>query len=484
VCRRAAAVSGEIASGAIRPAAGIAFVSKERRMMRKRIGWWLLVLALVAAPGAARAQDLPNWCAWPRDGARPPAVAQPPAYGWVDRWCAAVSNPAPARPSSLDFVVRGQDSGEGYYVPPEPFVGPLSHPRYEDGGFFTGAEFLFWRESRPILSQSVALRGFTDLTGQIGGIPGRFIGSGQEALNTNQVQGPGSYQPGLNAFVGYRFPNGVSVTLEWWHLEEARYAATAGLLGADRNVGPNLENTFLWAPVVNFPLAYAGAFASVLVGGVPAVGATFGIWNAASNMSERFLQRFELFQLNTRVPVWETESGYRAYGLFGPRAIILWEEYEWRTVQADVLGQSTNATVANYTNIASNRLYGAYCGSGHECYLGSSPIGAFSIDLSINGGLYLDFVKERAGYELGDKSTAAHRSKSDWTLVPGIDGKLGIIWYPYEAIQCRVGYNFMALFNTMASRRPIDFNMGTIDPTYSSYSRLFQGIDIGLALIF
>jgi hypothetical protein len=322
------------------------------------------------------------------------------------------------------------------------------------------------------------------MNGAVTGVPGTFVGSRTEALNTNQVQGPGSFQPGLNLFVGYRFENGCTLNLEWWHLEEARYAASAGLLGGERDVGPNLANTFLFSPVVNFPLAYAGNFASVLVNGVPAAGATFGIWNAASNMTEQFIQRFELFQLNTRVPIWETESGYRAYGLFGPRAIILWEEFWWRTVQADVLGRSTNATTANYTNIASNRLYGAYIGSGHECYLGSSHVGAFSIDFNINGGLYLDFVKERAGYELGDKSTAAHRSRNTWSLVPGFDGKLGLIWYPYEAIQLRVGYNFMALFNTIASPRPIDFNMGTVDPGYSSYSRLFQGLDVGLALVF
>jgi hypothetical protein len=201
-------------------------------------------------------------------------------------------------------------------------------------------------------------------------------------------------------------------------------------------------------------------------------------------MTIQFIQRFELFQLNARIPVWETET-YRAYGTFGPRAIIMWEEFTWRTVQNDVVGQSAADTSAYYTNITSNRLYGAYVGSGHDWYLGSTPIGAFSVDLNLNAGLYLDFVKGRAGYELGDKSEAARRSRNFDSLVPGLDGKLGLMWYPWEAIQLRVGYNFMALFNTMASPRPIDFNFGTIDPQWDhGINRLIHGWDVGLAFVF
>ena len=41
----------------------------------------------------------------------------------------------------------------GYYeVPPAHFTGPLSHPRYETGGFFVGMEALMWFQDRPVLS--------------------------------------------------------------------------------------------------------------------------------------------------------------------------------------------------------------------------------------------------------------------------------------------------------------------------------------------
>ncbi len=373
--------------------------------------------------------------------------------------------------------------------PPEPFVGPLSHPRYTDGGFYIGAEFLYFTQTRPILSETVAYRGVLDTSGGLTGTPGTFVGSGQEALNTNQTQGAGNdYQPGLDIFIGYRFQNGVSVDLEWWHLTEARYSASAGPVGgplpAGFNFGTLSQNTFLFAPVYNWPLSFSGNFASVLVNGVPAVGATAGIWNAASEMTEQFIQRFEMVQLNTRVPFWETEN-YRGYGTFGPRAIIMWEEYQWRTVQDDVVGQSAASTSAIYSNVASNRLYGAYCGSGHDWYLGSSPIGAFAIDFQINGALYMDFVKGRFEYELGDKSEAAHRAVDAYSVCPGFDGKIGLMWYPWEAIQLRVGYDFMALFNTYASPRPIDFDYGTINPAFNAgITRWIQGWDIGIALVF
>jgi hypothetical protein len=467
---------------------GSAFVAKERRIMRKQIGSLMVVLAALVAPTAVHAQELHKWYTLPLDWAAPPAApaAPPPVEPRVARMGVPADDPPPtAWPAQRPYTtVRAQDIGDGSSVPPVDFVGPLSHPRYEEGGFFCGTEFVFWRQTRPILSQTVAVTGFLDTNGGILGNVNGFAGSGQEILNTNMVQGPGSYQPGMNIFLGYRFKNGWSVDLEWVHLAESRYVASAGATGNQFVVGPNGENTFLFAPVVNFPIQFAGQPANVLVNGVPAFGSTFGIWNAASEMQIQFIQRFEQVTLNNRIPVWETDN-YRAYGTFGPRAIVMWEEFEWRTVSRDTAGQAAADTTANYSNITSNRLYGAYLGTGHDWYLGSTPVGAFAIDLNINGAFYLDFVKERAGYELGDKSIANNRAVNTYSVCPGIDGKLAGIWYPWEAIQIRVGYSFMALFNTYASPRPIDFNFGTINPAWTGgINRLFHGIDAGIAFVF
>jgi hypothetical protein len=497
--------------------------------MRKQIGSLMLVLAALVAPTAV-AQELRKSWAPPLDWTAPPAApAAPPVEPRVARmgvpaddpppptWPAlrpytvrsqvvgdgftvpavaftgplshpryeeAGEPPPPAWPALRRYTVRAQDIGNGFAVPPVDFTGPLSHPRYEEGGLYAGTEFMFWRQSRPILSQTIAVTGFLDTNGGILNNVNGFAGSGQEILNTNMVQGPGSFQPGMNIFIGYRFKNGWSVDLEWIHLAESRQVASAGVTGNQFVLGNNLENTFLFAPVVNFPIQYAGNPANVIVNGQPAFGSTFGIWNGASEMQIQFIQRYEQVQLNSRIPVWETEN-YRAYGTFGPRAIVMWEEFGWRTVDRDTAGQAAADTTANYTNITSNRLYGAYVGTGHDWYLGGSPIGGFAIDLNINGALYLDFVKERASYELGDKSNANHRSVNTYSVVPGIDGKIAAMWYPWEAISLRLGYSFIALFNTYASPRPIDFNFGTINPAYTGgINRLIHGIDVGIMFVF
>src|ERR1700680_4892629 len=89
-----------------------------------------------------------------------------------------------------------------YEVPPADFTGPLSHPRYEQGGFFAALQGLYWKQSRPISSQVAAYRGFIDVDGSITGTQGAFVGSGAPALNTNQVQGPGTFEPGMNLTLG------------------------------------------------------------------------------------------------------------------------------------------------------------------------------------------------------------------------------------------------------------------------------------------
>src|SRR5262249_61315683 len=129
--------------------------AKERRDMRTRTGW-LMALALALVPATARAQ---------------------------------VTN-------------------YNYEVPPSPYLfpGPFGHARMEEGGFFVGVDFVFWHVPNPLLPQAVASRGFMDFDGSIGGQgPGLFIGSGEEALNTRQVSGPGLWSPGLQIVAGRRF---------------------------------------------------------------------------------------------------------------------------------------------------------------------------------------------------------------------------------------------------------------------------------------
>src|SRR5262249_32442253 len=152
------------------------------------------------------------------------------------------------------------------------------------------------RESRPLHNQVIAVRGFIDGDGSItGGAPGTFVGSGQLALDTQQLRGPGNFAPGWNLTLGLLCENEGCIQARWLHLSESRYAATATLAPAFALNGVNLVDTFLTANVYNFPIEFAGNPQNVNAGNV---GATFGIWNAATLMQEVYLQRFDTYEVS------------------------------------------------------------------------------------------------------------------------------------------------------------------------------------------
>jgi hypothetical protein len=379
------------------------------------------------------------------------------------------------------LVAPAKLQAQNYEVPPVDFTGPLSHQRYESGGFFVIMEGIYWKTNRPLASQAVAYRGFVDVDGSISGAEGTFIGSGQEALNVNQLRNSGgSWQPGFDFGLGWRFENGTVLTLKWYHLVDARYAATASLAPQGLIGGQGLPNTFLFSPVYNFPIDYAGNPFNTAVGNP---GATFGIWNAASLQTIQLVQRFDMVDFTMRAPIWQNDC-YRCYGLIGPRGLTLWDRFWWRTVDADVNGLANNGTIADYTNITSNRLYGVGVGFGNELWLGDTPIGGFSVSLDVEASGYMDLIKGRASYELADRSTRATRARNLASVVGSPEAHLNFHWFPWEAVEIQVGYDFFAFFNTYASPYPIDFNYGNINPNWSSVTRVFQGVKFGIGFVF
>ena len=378
----------------------------------------------------------------------------------------------------LERVVRGQE-----YAPPDmPVQGGLPLPLYstrpEAGGFFLGAEFVMFRQTVPLRSQPIAYRGFVDTDGSITGNTGYFTGSGTIALDANQVQGPRSYQPGLKVTGGYRFSDGSEFEISWMQLLESNYTAGASLVPQFFNVGPRLENTFLFSPVFNFPNLYAGPAFKIGTGNPYAI---YGIWNGATNMQISFTQQNTQIEGRYRVPVYEDEC-WRTYGFAGPRFFWVWERFRWRTEDADLNGLVDPSSVAIYNNIVSNRMYGAYIGIGNEWWMGNG----FSASLDLNTAALLDFVKERSSYESGIKYyTIAKRSKSDFSFVPEVEANVNLWWYPTEGIQMKVGYDVMSFFNTVAGKTPVDFNFGGLSPTWDKgVFRLFDGINAGIAFIF
>jgi len=388
------------------------------------------------------------------------------------------------------WLAPGSAMAQYYEVPPTQFTGPLSHPRYEDGGFFIAFDAVVWHLDRRIRNQTVATRGFVDVDGSVTHQPPPvFVGNFEEALNTEQLRGPGSWTPGFDFTVGWRFESGVVVTASWIHLSDTKTAVSAGPLPPNFNVGALLENSFLFSPVTNFSPYYAGP-RDVPQSNPPdpvndaTATALYGVWNGADNMSIELLQRFDMVSITGRIPVWDSEY-CRAYGLIGPRVITMYERFKWRTVDLDDQSIGTSANNARYTNIVSNRMYGAFVGCGQEWFLGEVPIlGGFSASLDAAGSLYGDWVKGRAKYAREDGATAASRARNFFQGVPGVEAKASLWWYPWEAVQVRMGYSFLALFNTMASERPIDFNMGVISPVYNQTNRVLHGFDIGVGFIF
>ena len=369
--------------------------------------------------------------------------------------------------------------------------------RYETGGPFVALRALVYHQTVPLRPQVIARRGLVDFDGSItadlGGQlifppnsppiifpgtqrPGTFLGSGAVALRADDV-GSGTYTPGFGITAGWRFVDGVTVEVDWWRLAEAKYSAAASLVPPGLNPGPLLVDSFLFAPVFNFPIDYAGPPLKLALGNP---GAAYGIWNGASLMQTEFVQRTQGIDLTVRIPVYQDDY-VRCYGLIGPRFVWFWERFKWRTVSYDFSGFASDKDVATYTNIVSNRMYGAHFGVGSEWNLKYGL--SFSLDLRV--APLIDVVKERARYELGDKAISAKRSKTEYEFVPELQANANLWWYtPVEGLVVRFGYDFMAFFNTISSKEPVSFNYGSLDPHWDSTIRLLDGFNAGLAFIF
>jgi hypothetical protein len=207
--------------------------------------------------------------------------------GWLGVVAGALALPA-AAPAQF---------GENYSVPNTPAVmtnAPiLNHlPTANPGsaGFYTAAEFVLLTQSRAIGSQVVAQRGFFDSQGLLTGVPGTFIGSGAVALSTDQL-GQASYAPGYRIYLGWKCEDGTSVYADFMQTFDTRRHAGATLVPPGFRGPSNLADTFISSPVYNFPTDYAGPINKIAQdSGTPAN--AYGIWNAASEMTIDYSQRY------------------------------------------------------------------------------------------------------------------------------------------------------------------------------------------------
>jgi hypothetical protein len=387
--------------------------------------------------------------------------------------------------------VRGQE------VPPPDPQFPIPTGRPDKSGFYTGIEFVFFRQTNPLKHQTIAFRGLLDFDGSITadlngtvvtpiGAPtqivpgqpvvGNFLGSHAPALDAQQASGPISYQPGFRLTAGWRFQDQSAIEFSWMTLTEAKYSAVATLVPPGLQAGPLLTETFLFSPVFNFPNDFAGPPLKIALGNPLAA---FGIWNGASVMSISFTQRLSQYDLNGRIPIFDTDY-CRCYGILGVRHISLWERFNWRTVSEDFSGAAGQDDVALYNNIVSNQMYGFDVGCGSEWYIAHG----FAATLDVSAAGMVDFVHEIAKYYRADFFIGNKRAKREYKLVPEVEAKVAVYWYPIEGVELRCGYDLMALFNTVAAATPVSFNYGGLDPPYQQSYRLIDGVFGGIAFIF
>jgi hypothetical protein len=336
-------------------------------------------------------------------------------------------------------------------------------------------EYLLFKQNRPLDNQRVASRGFIDYTGQ-SGIVGARAGTFREALSVDQVKGPPAYQPGFSFDAGYRFADGSALAFKWWHLSTVRYAAVATAIPKDLNIQADQGDSFLFAPVSNYPLDFSGPPNDVQGAGA------FGIWNGAEQMTLSYTQRNEIFELLYRTPNIIDTLDWRTYGFVGPRFVWFWENFQWRTFDQDLTGTSFNVDQALYNNTVSNRMYGVKIGCANEWYVGNG----FSVSTELYGTGFIDIVKERASYERGDKYTGPKRkrARTDFTWVPEVGGSVNLWWYPTDGVQLKFGYTLMTFFNTKSMGQPIDFDYSAVNPGYERAFRYLQGLDVGIMFRF
>lgn len=377
---------------------------------------------------------------------------------------------------------RAQD-----YAPPDPVLPlPLYSNRPGAGGPYVALEFVYFQQENPLKHQIIATRGFFDSDGSIAqslGLantrPGQFFGNGKPALTATDG-GQQTYEPGWNLAVGWRLRNGTALEFSWMKIFQASYSAAAGIIPFAFDNGDILQNTFITAPVFNYGPQWAGPQNKTVLGSPTAL---YGIWNGASDMTIRFIQRFDQYDLTARIPVYQ-DDWTRVYGIVGTRIIHMWEAFRWTTTSYDINGNAGPLDIANYSNVTSNNLYGVRIGCGDECRLGDTPLGTFSISLDCQVAPLIDFAHLEAKYARADGQVSIKKARYQTAFTPEVQANANVWWYPIEGVQIRAGYSAMGFFNTFASPNPVNFNVGGIDATYTHIFRLFNGINAGIAFIF
>jgi hypothetical protein len=376
-----------------------------------------------------------------------------------------------------------------------PLWAPVGTYQHDGSGVYAGIEGVLLSMKREVGLQQIAFRGVMLNSGSANIVlpniqQGNFVGSREPALDTDNL-GRTTWGAGLRFTLGYRMDNGWNFSVSWLHLFDVKYSGGAGMLGPNFfEPGPLMENTFLTAPVYNFSPDFVGR--NPFPNPPWAANPTIGIWNAASDMTILFTQRFDNWDFAGKFPVFETENA-RSYAIAGARYSWIWERFQWRTVKPEVVdngaGEFVFATsadsAARYINTLSQRMYGPMVGVGHEVMLYAGQAGAFGFGCEVTGAALLNIGKERAKYIREDETTQVKRVWNEQVIVPNVNAAFNLNWQPMDGVSFRFGYNFLMYFNTKYMEEPVSFNAGALDPAYGvKLFRLIHGTNFGVSFTF
>lgn len=402
---------------------------------------------------------------------------------WAAWGLAALLMLVPSVARAQPWAISNGGDGPPGYAPP-PFGGvpaPIGSTRPENGGFYINTAYAMFQYSNPLKNQVIAHRGFRTFDDSIPGFPaGSIVGSGKDALNTQQLRDDRSWQPGWTFNMGWKFQDGSAIELNWFYLLSTQYRAAATPFPQKQPFSATSADSFLYNDVYNLPLEYSGPPNKVL-GGSQFV--AFGLFNGASIMTAEWIQRFQQWELSYRWVVFETED-QRLYGIVGPRYAWFWEKFKLRSTNYDANGGGGSPDdVGLYTAITSNRMYGVHAGVQCDQYLGHG----FACILEGQGALFLDSVKERGKFETANKYGGNPENKfarREFTIVPELEGSVGLMWFPTEAVQFSLKYQGMLFFNTLATQRPMAYDYAHPRPDWQSTVRYLHGFQAAVGISF
>ncbi len=171
--------------------------------------------------------------------------------------------------------------------------------------------------------------------------------------------------------------------------------------------------------------------------------------------------KLQTIDVTTRIITYQTDC-FRSFTTFGPKVLLFSQDFP---------------IFFNNYNV-DNNMVGLFVGCMNDWYLGSNPLGAFAFELEGNAAGYLDFVRQVAG------TPFASNAQNSFTLAGSLEGKMGLAWYPYEAIRVEAGIDLLAIINAQVAKEPVAIVGGAVNSQLNPNLPFYYGFYLGVSFVF